>query len=85
MDDHQFRQVLNDVLDERRSQRGPGPEQHADDHEFIRIMREREKRRIERHEKIKQHVIGWGIIVAISSIGTLVYKGLMVLLGKNGG
>jgi len=40
-------------------------EQHAEDHKFIRALVEREKRREERKDRIKERLIGTGIVSVI--------------------
>lgn len=63
--------VLREVLHEHRT---IDDETHRTDHEFIKFLKEREERKIARWEKVRQQVYGWGIIMAIGSIGTAVYQ-----------
>lgn len=63
-DFQELRKVLNN---------GITPEDHIEQHEFIRALILREKRKQERYEKVKTHVIGWGVITAISSGGYAIW------------
>lgn len=47
---------------------------HVEHHQFLETLIMREKRKQERWEAIKVHVLGWAIIAAIGSIGTAAYK-----------
>lgn len=57
--------IFNDVLDTRR---GIDGEQHREDHEFIKILKEREMARQQRIERLKTQVIGFGMITAIGGV-----------------
>lgn len=47
---------------------------HVEHHQFLETLILREKRKQERWEAIKVHVLGWAIIAAIGSIWTAAYK-----------
>lgn len=47
---------------------------HKIHHQFIEMMIKKEERSVERWEKIKTQVWGWGIVAVLSAIGTAVYK-----------
>jgi len=65
-----FIDALHEVLAERAE---IDTDLHASHHLFIAKWIAKEKREEERWEKIKTHVLGWGIIGIIGSIGTAVY------------
>ena len=48
-------------------------ELHREHHEYIGVLLAREKRRMERVEKIKANVGGWGVIVALTGLGAAVW------------
>jgi len=48
-------------------------ELHREHHEYIEVLLAREKRRMERVEKIKANVGGWGVIVALTGLGAAVW------------
>lgn len=66
----QIKQAVNEVLTERDR---IDSIKHRDHHAFLEGLIEREKRRVEFWIKVKQQVVGWGIIVGLGSIGTAVY------------
>ena len=70
----EFKQELlesfNDALNAGRS---IDDETHRDHHEFVKVMIDKEKRSIDRSEKIKATVIGWFIITVLGGVGTAVY------------
>jgi hypothetical protein len=47
---------------------------HVEHHQFLETLILREKRKQERWEAIKIHVLGWAILGIIGSIGTAAYK-----------
>ena len=49
------------------------PQEHAADHVWIGHERRKTARRAETVEKIKQHVIGWGLVVGLAGLGRVVY------------
>lgn len=49
-------------------------ETHYKHHEFIEEWLAETRLRRERNEKIKTHVMGWGIVALISGIGTGAYN-----------
>jgi hypothetical protein len=63
-------QALRDAFEGARS---VPYETHREHHDYIGILLAREKRREERIEKIKAHVGGWGVIVALTGIGAAVW------------
>lgn len=70
----ELRQTLHQVLEERRS---IDDKRHADDHQFIKLLRERERRRIERIERLKTQIIGWGIISSVGAGVSAIGYGVM--------
>ncbi|MDE3022910.1 MAG: hypothetical protein KGI54_13810 [Pseudomonadota bacterium] len=58
-------------------------EVHAEHHEFIKSFIEREKVKAERWEKIRVQVTGWGIVVVLGAIGTIVYNSLWASLKEH--
>lgn len=52
---------------------GVALEDHIEQHEFIRALILREKRKQERYEKVKTHVIGWAVITTIGSAGYAIW------------
>lgn len=71
MDEAKLAEILGRVLDERRV---IDAETHASDHAFVQMLKERERRRIERVERVRQHVIGWGVISAIGTAGFALWQ-----------
>lgn len=49
-------------------------ELHWQHHEYIGILIEREKRRAELVEKVKGHVLGWGLVTGIAGLGYAVWE-----------
>ena len=49
---------------------------HRKHHEFVDRWIEKEKRKSERWERTKTHVMGWGIVTAIGGIGYSVFEWL---------
>ena len=41
-------------------------EEHREHHEAMRLWVQRENRKIERYEKVKTHIIGWGAVGMLS-------------------
>ncbi len=68
----EFVQELAEAIKERFGT-ALSEEEHVEHHTFIRLMIEREKRRTEFWDKIKERVGGWVIISALSAIGSGVY------------
>ena len=52
---------------------GVDPMIHASDHQWVGHERRKVARRIETVERVKQHVYGWAIVVAIIGVGRVVY------------
>jgi hypothetical protein len=48
----------------------------TDESEYVRVLWAREKRAQERWEKIKVHVMGWGIVALVGWIGALALQAL---------
>lgn len=88
VDREEMKDVLNEVLDERKS---IGEEKHRLDHEFLGEWRERElkreRNRAIRIEKIKTQVGGWFVIALIISIGSGAWQLFLHLIttSKTGG
>jgi hypothetical protein len=64
-------QALRDAFEGARS---VPYEMHREHHEYIGVLLAREKRREERAEKIKAHVGGWSVIVALTGIGAALFQ-----------
>lgn len=58
------------------------PPRHKEDHDFITAFIEREKRRTERHEKIKAQVGGWAIIALLSGVAAAVWRWALHAFGR---
>lgn len=54
-------------------------EMHREHHEFIKEYIEERRVKKENREKLKTHVLGWGIITLLGSIGTGVYHAFLYL------
>lgn len=61
-----LKDVINETLDARDAITA---HTHSDHHRFVEELIEREHRRMERNERIRQQVIGWGLISAITGAG----------------
>lgn len=66
-------EALDDALNKKRAINN---ETHFDDHEFIRLLKEREQRRERRVEKFKMSMIG---SAAVGAVGFLVWVGGLVI------
>ena len=64
-----LRNVLNEVLVAHPSL---DPDKHYEQHEWIELQIKKEKRAQERWEKVKVHVLGWGVVGLIGGIGAWV-------------
>lgn len=49
------------------------------EHEFLKMLIRREQLRAERWEKIKIHVLGWGIVGAVGWLGAVVLDAIVKL------
>lgn len=49
-------------------------DEHSHHHDFIEAMIKKEERKQETWQKVKVHVLGWGAIGIIGSIGTWILK-----------
>lgn len=54
-------------------------ELHSQHHEFIKILLEREHRRLDRWDRIREQVTGWALIAILGGIGTAVYTWIINL------
>ncbi len=75
-DDDLVRAVVVAVREEVAAH-GIPDELHREHHAFMTAWIDEQKRKRERHEKIKAQVGGWLIITILSSIGTLAYQGFL--------
>ena len=81
MTEDEFEKVLHKVLDSRSRQY---EERHERHHEFLDVMIEEKRLRIARMEKVKSHVIGWGVVTSISGAGYALWIGVKnIFLGQN--
>lgn len=74
-----LREIINETLDDRDAFSG---RTHSDHHRFVEEMIERERRKVERREKVRQQVLGWGAITVITGIGIGAYQLLVDLIKK---
>lgn len=65
-----FLDAIRQILQEHRT---IDNETHRDHHEFVKILITERKQRMDRHEKIRTQVYGWGIISLLGIIGSAVY------------
>jgi hypothetical protein len=49
-------------------------ESHRLEHDFIKILIEREKERVSLRQDLKKQVIGWGIIALVGAFGAWVWE-----------
>lgn len=70
-DKDDLKKVLEEVLDARAP---VDKETHIKHHAFIDILLEEREKSKARNEKIKTQVIGWGVVVVLSGIGTAIYQ-----------
>jgi hypothetical protein len=70
--------ALTEILEKARS---VPAEVHRVHHEFVSALIERERRKTNRLEKTKTHVIGWGIVSGLTGIGYLIWDWLRSLKG----
>jgi hypothetical protein len=66
-----IRSVVDELLDARNR---IDSATHVEHHRFIEEEIERRKRRRDLIERVKQQVIGWGVIALLGAIGTAVYS-----------
>lgn len=78
MERKDFKRLVHEVLDERDS---IDKETHQDHHRFVAHMIDRRDRANRSREKIRNNVIGWGIVIAIitmvSALGAAAKKWMM--------
>lgn len=73
--------AIDETLARRRS---IDEETHRQDHEFLKTWREREMRKRDSREKVREQVVGWSIITMLSGVGYAAYRGAVNLLHKAG-
>jgi len=73
MDTSEIEQAMNKVLNDHRN---ISQEVHSDDHEFIAMLKGREKRRVELWQKFKTSFIG---TLATSFVAMLIWIGTLVI------
>lgn len=71
MDKSDLIDAINQVLDERQRIEAALHEKH---HQFIDELLEDRRIKRERNERIRQQIIGWGIITVLSGIGYGAYQ-----------
>jgi len=79
MDTAAIKKAMNEVLNDHRN---ISQELHSDDHEFIAMLKERERKRVEFWQKAKLSFVGTiasTLVVVLAWIGMLVIEAL-----KNG-
>ena len=77
MNEDELKNVLHEVLDERSR---AYEERHDKHHEFLDVLIAKERAKVARMEKVKTHVIGWGIVTGIGGIGYAIFEGLKAAL-----
>ena len=80
MTEDEFEKVLHKVLDSRSR---AYEERHDKHHEFIDVLISEKRAKIARMEKVKAHVIGWGVITGISGVGYAIWTGVKSMLGPH--
>ena len=74
-------EALLEALNKRASLDGPTHKHHhdfmTDNMPYMEAFITKEKRKQERWEKIKVHVLGWGIVGIVGGIGTIVVNYFM--------
>ena len=50
---------------------------HADHHQFIKELIDERRRKTIFKSKIKEQVVGWGIVVFLGAVGTFVWHAVM--------
>ena len=66
MSTEELKKAINEILDERDAFDG---RTHSDHHHFVEEMIAERKRKEERRERLRQQVVGWGIISTLSAMG----------------
>lgn len=56
----------------------------ADEHAFLKAWIKREEIRAERWEKIKVHVLGWGVVAAVGWLGSIILDAIIRTLHRGG-
>ena len=59
----QIEEVFTRVLDARKK---IDDERHAKHHNYVEILIERDRRRQELKDKVRQQVVGWGVIMTVT-------------------
>ena len=77
MNEDELKKILHDVLDSRSR---TYEELHAKHHEFIDVLIAEKRAKVARMEKVKTHVIGWGIVTGIGGFGYALYEGLKAIV-----
>lgn len=72
-------EAIRNLLDERARLE---PEVHAEHHAFVKALMERERRKTELWEKVKTQVLGWGLIAAVGTLGTIIFEWLQHMRGQ---
>lgn len=60
------------------------PDEHAVHHRYIELLIEREQKRTERWEGVRKQVLGWGIVILLSAVGTSVYQAFIAAVNRGG-
>lgn len=64
MDKEAIKEAIKEALTEHRS---IDAGTHATHHEYVAAMIERRRRRLDRWEKVRVHVYGWGAVTLLSA------------------
>ena len=71
MDQSELKTVIHTVLNERDRIDGGI---HKDHHEYIRRLIQKEQRKQEIWDKVKAHILGWGIVGLVGTLGTIILQ-----------
>ena len=77
MTEDEMEKILHKVLDARSR---AYEERHDKHHEFIDVLIAEKRAKVARMEKVKTHVIGWGVVTGIGGIGYAIFEGLKAVL-----
>ena len=80
MTEEEMEKVLHKVLDARSRTYA---ERHEKHHEFLDMLIAEKRVKIARMEKVKTHVIGWGVVTGIGGMGYAIWAGVKTMLGPH--
>lgn len=77
VDRNEMKELLNEVLDERRT---ISEEKHVRHHDYLDYLEAKAKLKAERMEKIKTTVLGWFVITIIIGAGSVAWHGFVYFI-----